>query len=470
MSGAVMASTCLGILTFSLLVTAGQAANADEVCSTSAGGEQTCWAGSSVVDPGQLLEEIKSLKVGCHDIEGEGADKPLVPPLSPRRVAFLAAAGVTLRALMPTGAEVIGFDLKKTRTPLQVAAKKAVDQNREPYRHVVALFDKDYQALVNLVLDILEAEMACRGFLVFKQQGVLSGDQQNEASALFGAKELHSTHGVHPKAPNRHIFRLSNLQAEGTLGVGPQWHNDGSFEEHVFSHVAYHIVSAPKEGGETEFAHQGGAFDSLPLERQAYWRALVSVNSNSGVLHPAVHKHPCSGRESVWLHLGMTGGIIQESPKDSGKWRLLPEAELRTVFHEYNDLMNAGTATQAEAAANATAATKLFGLTYHYEPGDFIVIDNWAVSHRASASAHELYKPRKTSKAEQTVPRILHRTTIKSKYGAFSAGRGLPGTVTQKILESANSMTMKTTGKKEQGVWVPGGLGYRWDESIHMQN
>ena len=32
------------------------------------------------------------------------------------------------------------------------------------------------------------------------------------ASELFGGQEIHSTHGVHPKAPNKHIFRLSNDQ------------------------------------------------------------------------------------------------------------------------------------------------------------------------------------------------------------------------------------------------------------------
>ena len=39
---------------------------------------------------------------------------------------------------------------------------------------------------------------------------MLSGDQQVRASELFGGKKIHSTHGVHPEAPNRHIFRLSN--------------------------------------------------------------------------------------------------------------------------------------------------------------------------------------------------------------------------------------------------------------------
>ena len=105
------------------------------------------------------------------------------------------------------------------------------------------------------VLTMLQAEMASRGFVVFKEQGVMTGDEQVAASELWGGREIHSTHGVHPEAPNEHIFRLSNDQETGILGVGPQWHNDGSFLPGTFSHVGYHIIQ-PCEGGGTYFAHQ----------------------------------------------------------------------------------------------------------------------------------------------------------------------------------------------------------------------
>ena len=31
-----------------------------------------------------------------------------------------------------------------------------------------------------------------------------------QASEYWGGRAMHSTHGVHPKAPNKHIFRLAN--------------------------------------------------------------------------------------------------------------------------------------------------------------------------------------------------------------------------------------------------------------------
>jgi len=183
-----------------------------------------------------------------------------VPDINTSSVSLLKANGITLTALIPLGAAVRGVNLRKKPTEEVLAA--------------------------------LQSTMADRGFLVFKDQGVLSGDEQVAASEFGGGRKIHSTHGVHPRAPNEHIFRLSNDRSVGILGVGPQWHNDGSFERGVFSHVGYHIVRAAEKGGGTIFAHQGAAFDALPPSEQERWSRLVSVNSNSGILHPVVHTHP----------------------------------------------------------------------------------------------------------------------------------------------------------------------------------
>ncbi|CAJ1376753.1 unnamed protein product [Effrenium voratum] len=326
----------------------------------------------------------------------------LVPAVA--AASALAKHGISIAPIEPLGARVTGLDLRTT-PPEEV-------------------------------LNILEQEMANRGFLVFGDQGVLSGDEQVHASKLWGAREMHSTHGVHPKAPNRHIFRLSNDPSVGITGVGPQWHNDGSFEVAVFSHVGYHIIRVPEHGGDTQFVHQGAAFDSLPKEKQEYWSRLVSVNATSGVLHPMVHDHPISGRRSVYLHLGMTGGILEKSGEG---FRLLEEQELLDVFRSYNALLNAG-------------SEKGYGISYPYHEGDCIFIDNLAIAHRAAPEAH-------LDQRKQGL-RILHRTTVKSPR-EFLPPFGLPAVATQQLLEKAD---------RGQGVFVAGGLGFRWDPDIHMQN
>ena len=284
--------------------------------------------------------------------------------------------------------------------------------------------------------------MASRGFLVFTDQGILSGDEQVHCSKFWGAREMHSTHGVHPMAPNRHIFRLSNDSSVGINGVGPQWHNDGSFESSIFSHVGYHIIRVPEQGGDTQFVHQGAAFDALPKEKQEYWSRLVTINATSGVLHPMVHDHPISGRRSVYLHLGMTGGIFEKTEDDL---RLLEHDELLDVFRSYNALLNAGLVENGGR----------YGMSYPYKQGDCIFIDNWAIAHRASPEAH-------LDQSKQGL-RILHRSTVKSPRPGPLPPKAwqLPPVVTQNLLMAAD---------RGEGVFVAGGLGFRWDPDIHMQN
>lgn len=427
-----------------------------------------------------------------------------VHPVDASAVGLLAAQGITITPLAPLGAAVRGLDLRSRPS--------------------------------DAVLRALESAMATRGFLVFKDQGVLTGDEQVHASKLWGARQMHSTHGVHPQAPNEHIFRLANDRSVGILGVGPQWHNDGSFCRDVFSHVGYHIVRVAEGGGGTIFAHQGAAFDALPAVEQERWSRLVSINSTSGVLHPLAHTHPISGRTSVYLHLGMTGAILEvtpkaDDPKSPEKIRLLEEDEMRHLFQTYNALLNAGfsegradlvgaaprygtrvevcglqskpelngkagvvdgvldrtngrvavhlegadrqrvavkpanllvledgdragpsTPAGAESAAcdASGAGADAYTAVYEYEPGDCIFIDNLAVAHRATPEAH--------LPAREVGLRVLHRTTVKAPRN-FDPPFGLPPVV-----------DMNWRNPFGKGVWQGGGLGFRWDETIPMQN
>jgi len=333
---------------------------------------------------------------------------PSVPPIDARRAGIIEHAGGTISPLNPIGAAVRGIDL--------AAANPPPDE----------------------VVEALEHEMATRGFLVFKRDKALAPEDFLRASAWWGGRELHSTHGVHPATPggNQHLFRLSNDQRHGIPGVGPQWHNDGSFNADTFSHAGYHIVRPAEHGGGTHFAHQAAAYAALPEDRQEFWRRLSSVNSASGVVHPAVHEHPISGLPSLWLHLGMTGAVIESAPDGSG-FRLLNADELKYLCHEYNELLNAGLKNG-------------YAIAYEYEAHDCIFIDNLAVAHRASPEAH--------LPAEQQGLRIMHRSTVRG-VGAFQPRFGLP-----------QYLNIRGPSPLGDGVWQAGGIGFRWDDGIPMQN
>lgn len=344
-----------------------------------------------------------------------------IPAIDPAHLALLEQHGLKATELEPLGIEIRGADVRS--------------------------------ALPEAVINALEVEMARRGFIVFKHQTELSANELVEASKWWGAGEIHSTHGVHPATPdmNRDIFRCSNDDRYGILGVGPQWHNDGSFEAAIFSHSAYYMARAPEHGGGTHFAHQGAAFDALPEDKQTYWERLVSVNSASGVSHPLVHTHPISGRKSVWLHLGMTGAVIerlpedgvpieelQRQPADVARMRLLNADELKQLFNDYNDLLNA-------------SFDKGYGIRYHYDTGDLLYVDNWALAHRAAPEAH--------MSAEQQGLRIMDRVTVKAKQN-LAPHFGLPQHINLAGPHPFN----------HDGIWQAGGIGFRWKDDIPMQN
>lgn len=316
--------------------------------------------------------------------------------------AVLARCGAVMRPLEPCGLEISGVDTTKRLAPELAGA--------------------------------LELLMAEQGFVLFRGQGsvqeesgvrgkFLTGRQQCELSVAFGAGELCSTHGNHEECPNRDVFRLSNDASRGFNEVGPEWHNDGSFLREVFSHVVYHIVKAPEGPGDTAFAHLGKALDLLPPERQARLARCASVNSNGGVVHPLVHAHPVSGRRSLYLHLGMTGAVIERT---DGALRAFNHAEMEELFKEVDEVLNR------------------VSVSHKWREGDVVVIDNLAVAHKAAPGAH----------VASSGLRILHRTTCK----------GTAPLDPEPSLRLPLTMDTKGPCPFDDAVWVEGYVGFRWGD------
>lgn len=141
----------------------------------------------------------------------------------------------------------------------------------------------------------------------------------------------------------------------------------------------------------------------------------------------------------------MTGAVLEvlkgvKEVRCLADIRLLDKQEITELFNDYNDLLNAGL---AENGGNYT-------LSYNYKEGDCIIIDNQAIAHRASEAAHADF--------ETQGVRILHRTTVKGM-ADFNPGFGLPPI-----------MNIQGPNPLGQGVWQGGGVGFRWDPHIRMQN
>merc|ERR1712137_295199 len=146
-----------------------------------------------------------------------------------------------------------------------------------------------------------------------------------------------------------------------------------------------------------------GAYDSLTREQQNRFSNCASVNSNGGVVHPLVHKHPVSGRDSLYIHLGMTGAII-------------------------------------ERVSAPTSESNLSGIrAWNREE-----MDKFAVSHKASSGAFQAINGL----------RILHRTTC--------AGMG-PLDPSPELQFPISLNTERPCPFTDRGaVWVNGYVGFRW--------
>merc|ERR1719277_806559 len=272
--------------------------------------------------------------------------------------------------------------------------------------------------------------MAKFGFVLFRGQGTLTGVEQCVLSEMFGTGQLHSTHGVHLRAPNQHVFRVSNDPDEGFNEVGPEWHHDGASVQNVFGHVIYHVVKAPRCSGETVLAHTGDAYDALPETTREEWERLASVNSNGGMVHPLVFTHPRSGRRSVFLHLGMTGAMLRCDGRPGAKaWEgidALDEAEIKAVFEVHHRNLDR------------------IAYKHRWRAGDVLVIDNLAVAHKEMASAFQLHNGL----------RILHRTTIAGDWPLVAP----PELRIPPLLDTAGPSPF---GSRKH-VWASGYVGLRW--------
>ncbi|XP_063615522.1 uncharacterized protein LOC134788594 isoform X2 [Penaeus indicus] len=91
------------------------------------------------------------------------------------------------------------------------------------------------------VMAAIKEDVTKHRLLIFKDQGVVSGERHVEIAKWFNEPE--STFYKHPRSPHPDVFRVSNDRSEGCTNVGRTgWHIDGSFQEAPFAYALYHMV------------------------------------------------------------------------------------------------------------------------------------------------------------------------------------------------------------------------------------
>lgn len=203
------------------------------------------------------------------------------------------------------GAEIEGVDLSKPLAPETVAAL-----NRALLDHLVIFFR--------------DQELSPERFLAFAQ-------------AMGEPMEYPFVNGI----PGHPLITPVVKEAHETSNFGGVWHTDTAYLPEPPKATMLLARDVPPFGGDTLFANQQLAYESLSEGMREMLDRLVAVNSsvrsdgirthvdrdvpaigNSGkngyvAEHPAVRTHPESGRKSLYINRGHTVAFRDMSEEES---------------------------------------------------------------------------------------------------------------------------------------------------------
>ncbi len=267
----------------------------------------------------------------------------------------------------PLGAEVLGLDLSRP------------------------LADADFARIHRAHLD--------HHVLVFRDQRI-TPEQQVAFSRRFGPLQQHVLHQF-ALAGQPEVLIVSNIVENGRpvgLGdAGAYWHSDLSYKDKPSLGSLLHAQELPAEGGDTLFANQHRAWESLPrdlqqrlqglraehsyllkygeLQQRSHWRPKLSAEQVAQVpsmVHPVVRTHPENGRKALFVSEHFTQRIVG-----------LPDDESDALL--------------AQLFAHSTQPQ--FVYRHRWQPHDMVFWDNRSVMHLAAGCPPEQR-------------RKLYRTTI----------------------------------------------------------
>lgn len=205
----------------------------------------------------------------------------------------------------PLGAEVIGLDLSRP------------------------LSQEDFARIHRAHLDY--------HVLVFRDQNITPA-QQVEFSRRFGPLQIHVLRQFQ-LASDPEVLVISNIKEDGKpIGLGDAgafWHSDLSYKAVPSLGSMLHAQELPEEGGDTLFANQHTAWETLPrhlqravegasaehsylakyaeLRRLNPWRPALTqaqIDEVVPVVHPIVRIHPETGRRALFVSEHFTTRVV----------------------------------------------------------------------------------------------------------------------------------------------------------------
>lgn len=235
--------------------------------------------------------------------------------------------------------------------------------------------------------------------LIFRDQRITPA-QQVAFSRRFGELQIHVLKQFQ-LAGQPEVFVISNIvengQPVGLGDAGKFWHSDLSYKEVPSLGSMLYAQELPEEGGDTLFADQQRAYETLPEALRRAIEGKRAVHSYTAryddevfegirrpqltaeqlaevrtVEHPVVRTHPETGRKGLFVNENFTTHIVGA-----------PEEESRQILAELF----------------AHSARSEFVYRHQWQPNDLLFWDNRSLIHLATGCPNHLR-------------RRMHRTTI----------------------------------------------------------
>jgi taurine dioxygenase len=231
----------------------------------------------------------------------------------------------------------------------------------------------------------VERAFAEHPVLVFRGQR-LDADELAAFGAQFGRPQPHILEQYRHE-DRTDVSYITNVDRNGGVdrfGVirASTWHTDETYEDRLPRLAILHALEVPSTGGGTMFADMRAAYDGLPEPtrrrldglvglhgrtdgpdaRKLYGEAYVSASNKQRTerRHPAVKKHPVTGRPVLFVNPTHTHGFEG-----------LPAAEGLGLIEELRD----------------HATQERFVYYHSWRVGDVLMWDEIATMHRGAADA-----------------------------------------------------------------------------------
>jgi taurine dioxygenase len=244
-----------------------------------------------------------------------------------------------------------------------------------------AITGVDLRSLDQETLDQIHAAWLQHLVLFFPDQH-LSPTEHRDFAKQFGSLE------IHPLTEKLEGVPEVTLLHSDRGGRADVWHTDVTFHQSPPIAAVLQQVSGPRSGGDTMWANQYAAFESMSLAMQQFVLELTAIHSawpqgrpELKAERPIVLRHPETGRSALAVNRLFTTRIPQLEQSES-------DALLAHLF--------------------TWGSQPEFTCRWSWSPGDIVIWDNRCTRHYAIG--------------DYDTERVMHRVTVLGDYNL----EGLP--------------------------------------------